>query len=272
MKRALSVPILALSIWLTGCAAPGPSHKDLAESDRAVTAGRDVVVAVPQSEVKVNVARSNLAMYSGGGLLVGLIDVAIEKHRATVAEDTVTPIRDALVDYDFDKKALETVKQATGQVPWFSVNKMIFTKDGTNENFAKLMDGSTADQLMYNYVNYAFSSDFRTLYVGLKTGLIKRNDASRTETARERMAYKNAAYFNAWVYHETLPGASDDASANAKVWADNNGERARAALDRGLANIGNLLVKDLTRSPGEQPAQAATAAAAAQPAGSGVVQ
>ncbi|RZF24877.1 hypothetical protein EVC45_36320 [Paraburkholderia sp. UYCP14C] len=212
--------------------------------------GRDVIVSVPQSEANVDVDKSNLTVIAGGGLLFALIDAAVEKSRASDAEDTVKPIREALIDYDFERNALDAVKQATAKVNWLAVNGTVFTKEATNDNFAKLMDDSAASQIMYNNFDYVFSSDFKTLRVGLRTTILPRTSPSTPDQkATERLADKNAVYYNKWVYAVTLPSPGNDKRANAQLWAENQGALARDALNKGIDRVTQDLISDLENSP-----------------------
>jgi len=55
----------------------------------AVAGGRSLHVMVAQSELKSDINPSNAAVYTGGGLLGGLIGAAMDSARAKKAEDLV---------------------------------------------------------------------------------------------------------------------------------------------------------------------------------------
>jgi hypothetical protein len=259
MKEIIVVSIFACSAWLTGCSTV-PQSKALAESERQITGWRDVIVAIPQSEPVINLVATQTSVITtpstnstgilAGALTAGLVSAVIEGVHVKQAESAITPIRDALKDYDFDKKALNAIRQANDRVYWLNVKTVTFTKDGTNENFAKLMDASGASQMMYDYLYYGFSSDFKALYIGLNAAILKRKPSSApTESASERMADKNDLYFNKLIFEEKLAGATDDVSVNAKRWAENNSALARSALDKGIDQIARNLVIDLYKAP-----------------------
>jgi hypothetical protein len=258
MKKILFV-VLSFCFWLTGCANI-PQSKSFDESMKIVPHGRDVIVSVPQSEANVNVDASNLTGAMGGGLIFVLIDMAVDKSRASAAEVTIKPIRAALIDYDFEQNSLEAVKLASSKVNWLSANGIAFTKDATDENFAKLMDVSSASQIMYNNFDYVFSGDFKSLYVGLKTTVVPKSAPLPDEKATERLSYKKAVYYGKWIYTVHLPSPNKDARTNAERWAENHGVLARDALDKGIAQVTQDLVSDLQKDPNVLGNQASGAA------------
>jgi hypothetical protein len=245
MKKILSA-VLLLCLWLTGCTNI-PQSKSFDESMKIVPHGRDVIVSVPQSEANVNVDASNLAGAMGGGLIFAFIDLAIDKSSASAAETTIKPIRAALIDYDFEQNSLEAVKLASSKVNWLSANGIAFTKDATDENFAKLMDVSSASQIMYNNFDYAFSGDFKALNVGLRTTVVPKSVPLPDEKAAERLSYKKAAYYGKWIYTAYLPSPNKEARINAERWAENHGALARDALNKGIVQVTQDLVSDLQK-------------------------
>lgn len=239
--RLLGVLILAL---LAGCVST--YGRRLAERDRQVAAGRDVIVVVPQSVPGIKAVPSRLTSSTGGGAMVALLDVAIENHRVDEANTVVPPLRDAMADYDFNHEVLDAIDLADYQMPWLGVNKVTLTQDGSPENLTKLMDASTASQMMYDRVEYSFSSDFKTLYVDLKASILARKPASTSaESPRERMASGNALYYNEWIYKEPLAAATNEPGVNAKLWAEDHGVRVRGAVHKALKQLARNLVVDL---------------------------
>jgi hypothetical protein len=128
-----------------------------------------------------------------------------------------------------------------------AVKKTTFTKEQANENYAKVMDASSADQVVYNTVDYAFTYDFSILKVNLFTSVYSKASAAGG-TAADRFALKNAIYYHRFSYEAHLPAPAKDKDGNAALWADNNGALARSALGSGLAQVAQQLVSDMQQN------------------------
>jgi hypothetical protein len=116
------------------------------------------VILATQKEILADVEMSQVAMYTGGGLIPALIDVVVESSRASSAEDAVRPIRDALVDYEVGtelRKALVTRLEA---ISWLHVKKIEVVHDNRQKQISSLLAASSEDALLLLTPTYALSS------------------------------------------------------------------------------------------------------------------
>ena len=243
MRKTLLISSVIASTMLAGCITPLPPGRSFDAANRSVSS-RDAVVIVGQSEVNVQVNPSNAAAATGGGLIGALIQAGIDQYHASSAEDSVKPVRAALVDYDFDKSAMSKTQDACSKIDWLAVSNTSYTKDETDDNYTKILDASKADQVMFNLINYKFSYDFTSLEVNMLSAAYSKASAVG-ETAHDRMSLKNALYYHRFKYQSYLPTPGSDKDANAAKWADNQGALARTALETGLAQVTQELANDL---------------------------
>src|SRR5579871_4399029 len=97
--------VFLVCIIAQGCAVP--PKRALSPEARDISGGRVALVVSGQGEIRPEVDASHIAMATGGGLIPALIDAAITQARMNSAEKTVRVVRDALGNYDFDKRVLE---------------------------------------------------------------------------------------------------------------------------------------------------------------------
>src|SRR5262245_9830976 len=139
MRQFRYVLLFAAACAVQGCAVPPKRIVD--DAARTAPEGRNALVVVAQGEIRAEIRPSNVAAAAGGGLLPALLDVVIEQGRTAKVERYIRPMRDALGPYDFDRRALEATQIAANKVPWLSLKNVTFTKDGSEDNLTKALDG-----------------------------------------------------------------------------------------------------------------------------------
>jgi hypothetical protein len=233
--------VFLVCVITQGCAVP--PKRVLSPEARDISGGRIAVVVSGQGEIKPEVNASNIAMATGGGLIPALIDAAITQARMNSAEKTVRVVRDALGSYDFDKRALETSKSTIGSLSWLNVKDVSFTKETSIEKLKSTLAQSSSPQLVVVAYGYTLSSDFSKLGVAASVSIFPK------EAAASRMTASDALYMETFSCVSSLPQPASDDDRNAALWAANDGQLARAALDDGLATVSELVVRSLTLTP-----------------------
>jgi hypothetical protein len=249
MESALRA-VLGLALLATaGCATQGRHALDAA--DRSPSGGREAVVMVPQAEIRAEVVASNVGAATGGGLLGALIDVGVNQHRTKNAEKSITPLRNALVDYSFDKEALATTQETLTKLDWLKVQRAAaFSKDSSKENDNAILDKSASPEVLFVSYTYEVTADFSAMEVTAQF-TISPKAAPRGQSADARLSVQNAAYTQQILYFVPLAGAGTDPDENCKHWSDKNAAAARAALGRGLSGLNGLAQRALAQSEGD---------------------
>jgi hypothetical protein len=237
------VVLCLVGLLVQACASPYKRVVD--DANRTSPGGRDVVVIVPQSEMRATVVASNIAASSGGGALFAIIDGIITQNRMSEAEERIRPIRDQLINYDFDQRAMEATKATVGRIGWLDVRNISFTKDGSKPRFLSLLDQAAAPQVFGFRYSYALSADFGQLIVALDVALFPK-DPAPGKSPDSRGDPRDAYYRQVFWYVEPMPSATKNADANVLVWSADNGRRLREGIDHGLAKVGELLQRGLS--------------------------
>ena len=232
---ALTCGVLAL---LQGCAAP--PKRALDQDARSVSGGRQAVVVHEAAELQAEFVAANTG---GGGAIGALVGAAVNEHRADAAEKRVQGLRTALVDYDFDRRALEATQATIAKIPWLDVKNVSFTKDGSADKLAGTLTQSGAAQLLVTRYGYSMSPDCRQITVALDADIFpKEAPPGTSDTPR-------GALFSERFRYISLLSSPKRPDANAALWAADNGKLARAAVDTGLAVVNELLVRSLSLTP-----------------------
>ncbi len=235
---------LASSVALSGALAASIPNV-IEEQSRTVAGGRAIEVVVAQSEIKSDINPSNLAVVTGGGLLGGLLAASQNASRAKKAEAAITPLRDALVNFDVDGLSLETTKHAVAQVSWLQPTAIILSKDSSVLGRSGYLDSSGVSQVSFIDYSYDVSPDFASIRVVARLQFANKALPAGSTKPDSRLSPRNLAYVQTITSVISLPGAGKDINANAASWAADGGKAAKAALTLAFASIDHLLPRTL---------------------------
>lgn len=266
-SRYLSYAAVLAAGFLTACAA---TPNDFLSADtRAKIASTEVVVPVSQNEIYIYVPPSTSGAVAGaagglvGGLVGAIIDASINSVQTHKAETAVKPLRDVMVDYNFDPMMQGDVRDALAPLSWLGIDKIRVSKQvdpkGLDAELAKSTDGA----ILVVSTQYSLSNDARALTVTVSAGLYPNNDALRAikrQNARAgRVAVVNSLYHNTLKYEAKLSNATPDRDKNVALWSANQGAATRAALTAGAKEVAAMLAADIQRTGADAPAGAESA-------------
>jgi len=238
-----------IAMLLAGCISV-PNHS-LTPLQREIEGGREVEVSVAQGEIKTNINSSGLAAVTGGGFLAAAIDASIEVHRAKLAESYAKPLRDALIEYDFDSKAQETTKRALTELSWLRSTDYSFVKEVSAENRSAKLDATNSKQMIFVDYEYELSVEFDAIEVNILVAIAdKKIPSGYVPTGR--LNPKNLVY-QRWInVIIPLSNPSSVAEENVKRWAADDALLARQALNTSLESAYWMIKKSLSQFPEEE--------------------
>ena len=250
MRFQLRFAVLASLIALGGCATT--PHAPLPSMARDKISSTDVVLPIRQSEIYVFVPNSQISAATGGGLLFALVDAAVDSVRTSKAEDAVKPLRDSLVDFNFDESFQGELKKSLSEVPWIHLADVRVIKEVTNNSMDEALTGSKSGAVLFAAPDYHLSNDANLLVLKVTVSLFPNDDALRALSKNKsnsgaKTAMEKALYRNTFTFSTKIPGTASDRDANMKVWSADNGAAARAALNRGAAKLAVMLAEDLQK-------------------------
>ncbi|NYT39422.1 hypothetical protein HZY97_01510 [Sphingomonas sp. R-74633] len=251
---------LALSLAAGGAIHAAAADKDpilLAEKDRGAPAGRAVRVTLAQREIATTIDLGRIAAnYNGGGLLGAILisamdDRAKKMQRSAIdkAESNASPIRQGLGGFDVEGLALAATRAGLGKHDWFQGLPIATAHDAAPEERASYAAASSASQVTFVDYWYGLSPDFSQIRVLADI---------RIERAGKRKTGVDPVLFRQRVWSVVqLRARSYDARANATLWSEENGKRARAGLTAAFARFEDLIPRALAL--GQQDVAAYTA-------------
>jgi hypothetical protein len=242
----LAALLLSASV-LAGCATPVPEHVPLGAQSRASLSSTEVVLPVPQSEIYIDVPASNVSAATGGGLLPALIDAGIDSARASKAAKDVTPLRNAVVDFSFDR-AFSDSFSSIAATDGLNVDSVRVVKDASLAGLDQAVIGSKSGAVLVASANYHLANDAGSLWIEVHAALYHAGKAPTPASgaANEHVsAPANALYRNTFWFTVNVPHPSAKRDENLAAWAADNGELLRTDLKRGAAKISQLIVADL---------------------------
>jgi hypothetical protein len=254
MRRALIGCLLGLVV--SGVCFPGAKNNYLAPEKRGHPGGRDLQIVVGQVEIQPTINVSNLTVPLGGGLLIGLIDVGINDARTKQAEKNIVPLRDSLMDYDFDSRAREASRATLAGFEWFALRETRLSKDASRAGLLSAIAATDTSQAMFLNYHYETDPDFTSVIVTLNVALV--NKAMPKTKIRKPIVrfWPEHLVLNQTLRSViTLPDTNHwHDEENLQAWSADGGKNARAALDLGLERCQQLLKRTLEMSKAEAAA------------------
>jgi hypothetical protein len=213
------------------------------------------VVPVRQSEIYVFVPNSQLAAAGGGGLLLALVDAGVNSVRTSKAETAVKPLRDSLVDFNFDETLAHDLKDSLAQLSWVHTGSVHILKDVSNDGLDNALASSSAGAVLFTTTDYHLSNDADVLTITVGASLFPKDAALlafKPGGGTPKTSIGNALYHNTLVFETSLPTGSPDRDRNIAMLSGQNGMQMRAVLKIGADKLARMLADDLQYSEGGQ--------------------
>lgn len=212
----------------------------------------DVALADDQQEIEVELIESQMTTAMGGGLLWAIADAVVNHGMAEKGSKTIGQVRDALLDYDVNERLrleLASALRAAG----ISLEQTRFISLNDYEDTVFVVREETAQTVMLVKPYYALADFYRKLKLELDVtlfandpGLIALLEADGRKEADAMILYRN----NFRVLHSLGPD-SKKMEENAPLLAEDGGSEVREALTRAIGEMAQMVVYDLSLSPGE---------------------
>ncbi|QUD90044.1 hypothetical protein [Phenylobacterium montanum] len=249
-----SAAALSSVLALGACATVTPQHVPIGAKAQAAIPSTEIVAPIKQSEIYVYVPPANANAGAGFGLVGVLVAVSVaatvDSVRQGHAEEAVKPLRNAILDFNFDDTFRAELKRSVSQVGWMHVDDARIMKDVLPANIDGAITGSKDGAVLIVVTDYHLSTDGAQLYVVTNAALYPNSDALKAlQAGKAETGLKsdpaNALYRNAFMYQARVPGASGDRNANIAGWSANGGEAMRKALKEAAVRIADLVQADL---------------------------
>jgi hypothetical protein len=244
--------IALLPVLLSACVGV-PAHVYLSQPERDKLASTEVAVPVSQSEIYVYVPPSQIAAAGGGGLLLALIDAGVDSVRTSKAEDAVKPLRDSLVDYDFDNTLQADLKDSLGQVAWMHAGDFHVVKTVSNESLDGVLANSKDSAVLFATADYHLSNDANILDITVHASLFPASaDLRALKPAKNGRTVtgdlSNAIYQNTFIYDARLAGTGDDRASNIALLSADHGAALRKEMQLGETKLAQMVATDIQRA------------------------
>ena len=266
-----SLALTMSALLLAGCGTPLPVHKSLPLAARDQIASTETVVPIRQHEIYVFVPPSTAGATAGAGFgivgaLVGVaIDASVDSARTSKAEAAVKPLRDALVDYNFDATFQDDLKASLPPVGFMHSDEIRVVKEVANDSADLALTNSKDAAVLFVTTDYHLANDGDVLYVTLQTSLYPNSAALKAikppkKPSDPKTALANALYHNTLTFKDRVAGWSEasDRDHSIGTWDASNGAAMRASLTLAAKELAQALAADLQHQDSDAAGQAAT--------------
>lgn len=241
MKLIKNLVLVSIGVFaLQGCSSTRRDIVSLPESVQREIGSTDVYIEECDKTIKADIESSNLTTYTGGGLLVALVDCAIMSHRENCANDAMVNLQKELEEFNFQEKFNNRLSNVLQNTQWLHVQRINTITGLNDEKHQDIFKRASTDGVLTSKFIYKLNPQFNvitgTLFVTLyPTGekikkLVKAENPLETPVLKFHIAATAA-----------LPKAGENIEENAKLWESNNGAELKGAL----ANILDQVFKKL---------------------------
>ena len=231
MSRVVALLIAFVPMLAFGCAPA--MHVPLKADDALKIQQTRVHALVAQDEINAVIEQSNVAAAGGGGLLLALVDVAVESHRTARAAKLMEPIRKEVSDFDFRAQLDDPLrKTVAGLTPLKVVQATVAAKPLPATDRAALWKDVPENTLLSLATTYELTGSLKSLMV----------TTTATYWMRDR---EKPIYRGRYVYYTPPLGRCQEREECAQAWAADKGAALRAAMRLGIAETMKMLAVDL---------------------------
>lgn len=264
LRRSAALTAVTVLLMLGGCAVS--PHYAMSPEAAAQLKSVDVNVGIEQREINPTITVSTM----GGanfGLIGALIDAGVNNSRAGEAEEFIQPLRDALLDYDFDAAVLAEYGATIREVPVLAGANPVLLTGPLTESYEAALKSSEADAVLFLTTDYITSADFSEITVGLQASIFPvraeldafRDSGRAPGPKANPLLLSDAMYRNVFTIKAKLPEKGVGPIDNVNAWAANNGALARSAMNEAIRRAAMMLALDIEQVQGD------TAVAKGQP-------
>jgi len=241
--------IMTLAGTLIGCGSTPNKYLPVAATNEIKTT--DVYVVVPQKEIVAEIDRSSVAAAGGGGLLLALIDVAVENSRANTAEELIQPIKDTLIETNFNSLFLSALQKEFAQLDWMKIDNVQLITDISKTTRQDNYTSADAQTVTFINARYSLSPDFSSVKGNANIAMLPKTEVLKkySEKATSKKAKKYAWHDDNNIYRDNvavqnkLLSTSTDKEENAKVIVQNSDN-----LKENVVKIATQLAKRVVSS------------------------
>jgi hypothetical protein len=252
MKPKIATTIISFLLFLSILSSCAPNvHKPLESLAKEQISTTDAYLIIEQQEINANIDQSNVTAAMGGGLIAALIDASINNSRAKEAEKLMKPIRDSLIDFQFDKYLMEQLQKQMSSVEWMNLKSLQLKKDFSEESISGFFKDSSASVVLYVQTNYYLTPDFKDLKVLSKVYMLPNNEELRkfrdvsSDDQLQNSILENAIYKNIFEFSDTSDSEIQTKESAISYWSDNNAINTRNCLEKGSFETAKMIVLDL---------------------------
>ena len=221
LKINLILKFLVIAVLIGGCATV---HKPLDPALTNQTYNMNVITMIPKGEISIYLWKTN-----PGGLMGGLLWMAVDAVRDSRAQKRIVPLLEATANVDFRAQYWNELEKPLAGSPWLKIKHL----DKRTVAYTKEEADELKPPLLILKTFYALSADSQILFV-------------QTQAILWLKDVKKSDYFAVFMYNSDKVGKNneDDEKAIA-LWAANNAELYRKALAEGIEQNIYMLQLDL---------------------------
>ncbi len=236
---ALFLGLFFAFVLVSGCTT---TYVPLSESANGKINSTDHIVVQVQSEIKADINRSNMGA-AGFGLIGALVDVSMENSRTKTAESLIKPVRDVLLNYNFEDRVVSELANVLEKNTWLN-SKSLKLEFNQDENFVdNAIKKSTSDAVGIIKPTYILSPLFDELKVQFEYLLFPASESFKKSAGIEDS--ESPIYKTIVEQKKELIGASQNKEVNAQRWAENNGQKIKEALEDLIKQTAQKLYSEL---------------------------
>ncbi len=223
----------------------------LLNQSRAHIKTASVVIGLDPNNSNNFIATHQAAANQQGGFIGYLVTSAIAssvndglQQRATL----MSPIKNAAIEFNFGSQYRKKLKQSMDQASWLNLKTITKAPSFQRYQAASLHHQYKEDAIIVSDIFYRMAEDFSKITFTSYVTIFPNNDTLK-KLARKHFPEKEhpVLYQKMFTTDYRVQDRYSTPDQAAAIWASNDANMVRQALDKGISKISSLISKDFNR-------------------------
>ena len=220
----MATTLLFTALTLNSCSTT-PTKIEMTETAKQNLKTVDAYIFVKQDEIHADIDPSDVAVYTGGGLIPALIGSAIDNSRVKKSEELVQPIRNKLIDYDYAQLIKDEISNELEALSWVKIGTVkLFTGIPEKDLTVNISD-SDANAILVVGSDCFFSPDFKSLSIKGQVQLLPLSNKCDID-------FNNCIYKSSIAQSDNLELNLSKKEEAAAKWAENDAQLTKESIGK----------------------------------------
>lgn len=247
--------VISSLLFMSACAQT-PYHVPISSNVHKNIRNTSVKMGLNQEEIYMKFRQADSSSATSqygflGALFGSLIDSAINSSESEDAEKLVKPVKNALININFEKEMTSALNSKLRTLKWLRADNTSVISSYNDDMTSEIIEKSKSSAVLMIRPDYYISTDARSFKIDTTVILYPSNSKLKNISKIERPDEEDKIiYRNLFHFTYNLPNEkklTGDKEAVIKNWSKNNGKYIKLAIRTGILQTTKMVALDLSK-------------------------